>query len=196
MNNPIRLLTETAEVMEFLRSNLRRIDPEYADVEKVCLEAVQNQQTTLKPDTLPLLNAYIKAEDERIAACLRFLFWHGLHLNEACFRDPVQRKFLDLDFEDIYQETVLNSLPEAHRAYEFARSLHQQLAEDQLSLLEQVTEYYCHLETVGYKLAHYWGFRYGDELLAGVVPGYVPDTALTAAYQRMVREYLEFDPKG
>lgn len=196
MNNPIHLLAETAEVMEFLRSNLRRIDPEYAEVEKACLEAVQNLKTTLKPDTLPLLDAYIKAEDERIAACLRFLFWQGLHLNEACFRDPVQRKFLDLDFEDICQETVLNSLTEAHRAYECARSLHHELAEDRLNLLKPVTEYYCHLETVGYKLAHYWGFRYGNELLPGVVPGYVPDAALSAAYRRMVREYLEFDPEG
>jgi hypothetical protein len=61
---------------------------------------------------------------------------------------------------------------------------------------EPITEYYCHLEAAGYKLAHYWGFRYGDDLLAAVVPGYVPDLAVTVAYRRMVREYLGFDPEG
>lgn len=28
-----------------------------------------------------------------------------------------------------------------------------------------------------------------------VVPGYVPDLAVTDAYRRMVREYLGFDPE-
>lgn len=186
---------ETPDLLEALRIHLRTHDTEYAGVENACQEAVQSLKNALKPDTSLPLDAYLAAEEMRITACLRFLFWQGLHLNEACFRDPIQQRFLDLDFEDICQETILNNLPEAHRAYEAASSLHRELAEEQRSLPEPVTEYYCHLETVGYKLAHFWGFRYGDDLLPQVVPGYVPDSALTGTYRRMVREYLEFDPE-
>ena len=194
MNETIFRPVETANLLHFLRNYLRSHDPEYAEAEKSCQESILSLKSALKPDSSPLLDAYIAAEDARISTCLRILFWKGLHQNEACFRDPIQKKFLDLDFEDIFQETVLNRLPEAHQAYNCARSLHQQLAEDQLSLLEPVTEYYCHLETAGYKFAHYWGFRYGDELLPHVIPGYVSDRTLTSTYNRIVHNYLAFNP--
>ena len=155
MNETILRPVESTDLLEVLRNHLRSHDPEYQEAEKACQEAVQSLKTVLEPDISALMGTYIAAQDARITACLRFLFWQGMHQNEACFRDPIQKKFLDLDFEDICQETVLNSLPEAHQVYACARSLHQQLTEDQLSLLEPVTEYYCHLETVGYKLAHY-----------------------------------------
>lgn len=196
MNETILRPVESTNLLEVLRNHLRSHDPEYPEVAKACQEAVQSLRATLKPDISALMGTYIAAQDARITATLLFLFWQGLHQNEACFRDPIQKKFLDLDFEDICQETVLNTLPEAVRAYDCARQFHWALSEANPTVAESITEYYCHLETAGYKLAHYWGFRYGDELLSGVVPGYVPDTALTAAYRRMAREYLEFDPEG
>lgn len=195
MNEIIFRPTETVDLLAFLRNYLRTHDPEYAETEKSCQEAIQSLKSALKPDNSPLLDAYIAAEDARISACLRILFWNGLHQNEACFRDPLQKHFLDLDFEDICQEAVLNSLPEAVRAHECARQFHLALSHADQAQAEPVTEYYCHLETTGYKLAHYWGFRYGDDLLPRVMPGYVPDLAVTVAYRRMVRDYLEFDPE-
>ena len=194
MNEVIYRPAESNDLLRYLRNYLRSHDPEYSEAEKSCQKAVQSLKSTLKPDISPMLDAYIAAEDARISACLRILFWKGLHQNEACFRDPIQKKFLDLDFEDICQERVLNNLPEAVRAYDCARQFHLALSHADQEQAEPVTEYYCHLETAGYKLAHYWGFRYGDDLLPKVVPGYVPDLAVTVAYRRMVRDYLEFDP--
>lgn len=88
----------------------------------------------------------------------------------------------------------MNHLPEAVLAYDCARQFHLSLTDAENEQAEPIAEYYCHLETAGYKLAHYWGFWYGDELLPNVVPGYVPDLAVTVAYRRMVRDFLEFDP--
>ena len=195
MNEVIFRPVESAELLTFLRNYLRAHDREYAETVKSCQQAIQSLKTALKPDTSPLLDAYIAAEDARISACLRILFWKGLHQNEACFRDPIQKKFLDLDFEDICQEWVLNSLPEAVRAYDCLRQFHLALSEADKVQSEPITEYYCHLEVAGYKLAHYWGFRYGDDLLPKVVPGYIPDFAVTSNYRRMMWEYLGFDPE-
>ena len=111
MNEVIFRPVESAEPLTFLRNYLRTHDREYAETVKSCQQAIQSLKTALKPDISPRFDAYIAAEDTRISACLRILFWKGLHQNEACFRDPIQKNFLKLDFEGICQETVLNSLP-------------------------------------------------------------------------------------
>lgn len=41
-------------------------------------------------------------------------------------------------------------------------------------------------ETVGFKLAHLWGFLWGNAFFSEVVPGYTLDTALTARYAQMM----------
>lgn len=196
VTNRLHQLTETKEVMDLLRINLHRLDPDYADEENAFHGAVRSLKNELKPDSSTLVDDYISAEEDRMAACLIYLFWQGLHQNEACFRDPVQRKFLALDFEGICQETVLNGLPEAFRVYECCTSLNRVLTGKQKEHLSPIASFYSYLETVGYKLAHYWGFRYGDELLPRVVPGYIPDGGLTSAYRRTLREYLAFDPEA
>ena len=48
--------------------------------------------------------------------------------------------------------------------------------------------YYAYWETVGFKLAHLWGFQWADRFLPYVIPGYTPDTAFTAKYTAMVRK--------
>jgi hypothetical protein len=51
---------------------------------------------------------------------------------------------------------------------------------------------YAYLETVGFKLAHLWGFLWGNAFFQEVVPGYTPDTALTARYAQMVSMDIVF----
>lgn len=67
MNDIIFRPVETDYLLAFLRNHLRTHDPEYPEVEKACQEAIQSLKTTLKPDTSPLLDAYIAAEDARIS---------------------------------------------------------------------------------------------------------------------------------
>lgn len=96
MKETILRPVESTDLLEVLRNHLRSHDPEYPKVEKACQEAVQILKTVLMPDISALLDTCIAAQDTRFTASLRFLFWQGLHQNEACFRDPIQKKFLDL----------------------------------------------------------------------------------------------------
>ena len=50
-----------------------------------------------------------------------------------------------------------------------------------------------YLETVGYKLAHYFGFVFADHFLEHVIPGYYRDTVTTMQYDWALREYLKID---
>ena len=42
------------------------------------------------------------------------------------------------------------------------------------------------------KLAHLWGFLWGNAFFPEVVPGYTPDTALTARYVQMASMDIGF----
>ena len=52
--------------------------------------------------------------------------------------------------------------------------------------------FFSYLETVGFKLAHYWGFQFANRFLPGVIPGYAPDPFFTAKYRRMLEQDLAF----
>ena len=55
---------------------------------------------------------------------------------------------------------------------------------------DDILGYTTYLETFGPKLAHYFGYLLGDELLARIVPGYQPDPLLTIRYRDWVRTYM------
>ena len=64
------------------------------------------------------------------------------------------------------------------------------LTEKQKETYEAVNTYTSHLETVGPKLAHYYGYLLGNELLPWVIPGYHADSVLTIRYTDMLRQYF------
>ena len=47
-----------------------------------------------------------------------------------------------------------------------------------------------HLETVGPKLAHYYGYVLGNQLFPHVIPGYVADPQLTLRYRHTLEAYF------
>ena len=51
---------------------------------------------------------------------------------------------------------------------------------------------HAYLETAGFKLAHLWGFLWGNAFFPEVVPGYTPDTALTARHVQMASMDIGF----
>lgn len=53
---------------------------------------------------------------------------------------------------------------------------------DKLDLLDGVNSFYSYLQTVGYKVAHYYGYLLADQLLPHLVPGYYADSAYVSTY--------------
>lgn len=64
---------------------------------------------------------------------------------------------------------------------------------DRLDLTEDITDFYSYLQTSGYKIAHYFGFRLADQFLPYVIPGYTDDRVNTGHYRRTLQEYLDID---
>ena len=73
------------------------------------------------------------------------------------------------------------------------RAVEYKFAEDIQNTAMGIIHYFSYLETVGFKLAHYFGFAFADRFLGHVVPGYAPDSATTTQYAMMLQEYLDFN---
>ena len=96
---------------------------------------------------------------------------------------------MHVDFEVFLHEGIARRLPEYEKA--------QTVIDDFFSVLrlqdayvESITEYIASLETFVPKLAHYYGYMLGNDILHDLVPGYFPDTVLTMRYQSMLECYF------
>ena len=135
----------------------------------------------------------IDAIEQQCASDLLFSGLLGLKANLDNFIDPVARSFLDVDFEVYLREETAHRLPEYERAQKIRDRFYSQLTSAQRETYEDVITYTSHLETVGPKLAHYFGYLLGNELLPRVVPGYHIDSVLTIKYKSMLEDYLGKD---
>ena len=136
-----------------------------------------------------LVKEEINAIEQQCASDLLFSGFLGLKANLDNFIDPMARNFLDVDFEVYLREETAHRLPEYERAQKIRDRFYSQLTSVQKETYADVITYTSHLETVGPKLAHYFGYLLGNELLPRVVPGYHSDMVLTIKYNSMLEDY-------
>lgn len=125
--------------------------------------------------------ALAEAIDTQTASDLLFSAALGLKANLDHFHDPITRTFLEVDPEIYLRESVAHSLPQ----YIEAQKIREATECD-----DDITAYTTYLDTVGPKLAHYFGYLLGDELLPRIIPGYQPDPILTFRYHNWVCGYM------
>ena len=138
--------------------------------------AADYQQYTEATDVLQkelgyLVKDEINAIEQQCASDLLFSGLLGLKANLDNFIDPVARNFLDVDFEVYLREETAHRLPEYECAQKIRDQFYSLLSPAQKEIYEDVITYNSHLETVGPKLAHYYGYLLGNQLLPRVVPG-------------------------
>ena len=122
-----------------------------------------------------------EAIDAQTASDLLFSAALGLKANLDHFRDPIARTFLEVDPEIYLRESVAHSLPQYIEA---------QKVRNTVETNDDIIGYTTYLETFGPKLAHYFGYLLGNELLPRIVPGYQPDPILTIRYHNWVCGYM------
>jgi hypothetical protein len=106
--------------------------------------------------------------------------------------------FLKMDYEDFHRERRMATLPQVQHALKTINAFHEALRKCpgfNHELTEGITSYITYLETVGYKLAHYFGFIFADQFLEHVIPGYRSDMVTTMQYERELEDYLGLDLK-
>ena len=139
----------------------------------------------------PSVAELVDAIYRQIGSALLFSCFLGMKANLDHFIDPVSRTFLDVDPEVYLRENIARQLPDYLRAQHVQEQFYKVLSPIQSERYDEgITTYICHLEVVGPKLAHYYGFFLGNQLFPHVVPGYVSDTQLLIQYRYMLETYL------
>ncbi len=144
----------------------------------------------LAKSTAPSVEKLVDSIDRQIGSTILFSYFLGLTANWDHFIDPIDRTFLDVDTEVYLREDIARRLPDYQNAQRTQEQFYASLTPTQQDRYEDITVYISHLETVGPKLAHYYGYLLGNQLFPRIIPCYSEDTQLTLRYKHMLDHYL------
>lgn len=192
-------MTDPKAFMHEFRETLRIIDPEFFEEEVKFLAASANLEKELGSTTTPTVSEYLAAKESGFVAEAIYIGWLGFQLNIDIFNNPINALMLKGDYEDLHRERRLGTLPEVQAANETIEAFYAYMREnlkDKMDLTEDISSFYTYLQTTGYKLIHYFGFRLADHFLHYVIPGYTSDSVNTMRYSRELEEYLNVNMNG
>lgn len=176
------------ELEEYLEENF----DDFPAIRKQYKEAIEQLRTDADPGALPTVDDLVDAIEKQTASNLFFSGVLGLKSNLDHFKDPMARTVLNVDFEVYLHENAARRLPEYEKAQKVIDDFFATLSPTQKELLDAVIEYIAYLETMGPKLAHYYGYVVGNDALIKLIPGYFSDEVFTMRYQSMLACYWGF----
>ena len=176
-------------IVEDLRKVLREKDREFVPVEAKFKEAVADLTTRIgKTATQELVAAWAR----QICSDLVYAGYLGFQANLANFHNPMASQFTRLDYETFLREHIMQTMPYRNDAEAAAAAIQEAYAEALNQYEDAIRSYYVYLEVTGPKLAHFWGYRFANQFLPWVEPGYVSDGAQTSMYALELHRDLGF----
>ncbi len=166
-------------------------DPDFPPVQEACQKAAKTLVNQLGAEA----ETFLRAQNQQIISDLRYCAYLGFQANLSNFRCPGGNHFITQGSDHFLREYIMYRLPgrvSDDTIITAFQTKHGQSAEAQLDAIQN---YYIYLETVGPKLAHYWGYVFANYFLALVEPGYVYDGAQTSIYTMELSRELGFPVK-
>ena len=165
---------------------------DFPSIYQAYLDAVEKLHAELGPEAKNEIKKYITAIEQMCASNLYYAGTQGLKMNYDHFVNPMTPNctWPQVDYDDYFRPYIAESLPLYQTAYRFKEKFEKQLPEHIESVIEAVTSYETALECGGIKLAHYFGYLMGNELLCHCVPGYQPDMVLDIKYTQILERYF------
>lgn len=179
------------EGIESLLQTMTDSFDDFADVQQQYINVMHTLQQELGGNAVPAVEEEMEAIQQQITSTLLFSGLLGFKANWDHFLDPAGKTFLDTESEVYLCEHLAYQLPKYASAQKMRAQFFLLLSPQQQEMYEAVSAYVGYLEAVGPKLAHYYGYLLGNEILPWVVPGYHIDSKLTLQYQRMLEAYLD-----
>ena len=186
---PILSCLTSITMVDDLRQVLREKDPQFLPAEEKFLEAVAHLTEKLGIEEV---ERYVTAMDRQICSDLVYAGYLGFQANLQNFHNPVASQFTRLDYETFLREHIMQTLPNRTAAEDTERAFLQAHKEILSEYEEGILDYYVHLEITGPKLSHFWGYRFANQFLPWVEPGYVSDGAQTSLYALELNRDLGF----
>ena len=196
INDVLHQLTDAAAIMQDLKETLSEVDPSFRAEEERYETARDVLVEKIGDSVTPSASDYLAAMEAECAAALVYIGWQGFQLNMDIFSNPVNALLLRGDLEDLHRERRLPTVPGVQEHNRTIHAFHDALRDrhDDQHLTDGISSFYTYLETTGYKLAHYFGFRLADGFLRHVIPGYTDDSVNTTLYKMALHDALGFNP--
>ena len=175
-----------ASLVDVMTANFEEFAVEHTNF-KETIALLENQ---LGGRSSPSISEELDAICQQVGSRLVFSCFLGLTANLDHYIDPIGHTFIDVDPEIYLRENVVRQLPDYQNAQCVQERFYTSLTPEQKEKYEDISMYINHLETVGPKLAHYYGYTLGNKLFPHVIPGYVVDSQLTLRYRYMMKNYL------
>ena len=186
---PILSCLTSITMVDDLRRVLREKDPEFLPAEEKFLEVVAHLTEKLGIEEV---ERYVTAMDRQICSDLVYAGYLGFQANLHNFHNPVASQFTRLDYETFLREHIMQTMPYRNEAEAAATAIQEAYAEAMNEYEDAIRSYYVYLEVAGPKLAHFWGYRFANQFLPWVEPGYVSDGAQTSMYALELHRDLGF----
>ena len=176
-------------IVDDLRQTLWEKDPEFFPLEEKFQEAIANLTEKLG---IAEVERYVTAMDRQVCSDLVYAGYLGFQANLQNFHNPVASQFTRLDYETFLREHIMQTMPYRNEAEAAAASIQEAYEEALNEYEDAIRSYYVYLEVTGPKLAHFWGYRFANQFLPWVEPGYVSDGAQTSMYALELHRDLGF----
>ena len=188
IESTLAMITDLS-IVEDLRKVLREKDREFLPVEAKFQEAVRDLTARIGRNAA---NELVAAWDLQICSDLVYAGYLGFQANIHNFHNPVASQFTRLDYETFLREHIMQTMPYRNEAEAAATAIQEAYKEALNEYEDAIRSYYVYLEVTGPKLAHFWGYRFANQLLPWVEPGYVSDGAQTSLYALELHRDLGF----
>ena len=163
---------------------------DFPEMRKNYIAAMQKLKQQLGDDPSVSIEELEEAIEQQLQSDLLFSAVLGIKANLDNFINPVSKNFLDTDFEVFLREEMAHGLPGYSQGSKKESKFFAQLDKEQQKIYGDIQQYTTYLETTAPKVAHYYGFLMGEDLLYRIVPGYYSDISLQVRYSHIMKKYF------
>lgn len=179
-------------VVDAMVQTLYNQSDDFPDIHQAYLDAIERLYTVLGPKAKHNIRKYTVAIEQMCASNLYHAGVQGLKMNYDHFVNPMMPNCTSphVDYDDYLRPHIADSLPLYNSAYQYKEKFQKQLPKELDDVVDAVIGFECALECSGMKLAHYYGYLMGNELLRHCIPSYHSDMVLDINYTRMMEKYF------
>lgn len=179
-------------IVDAMIETLYNQDPDFPETHRTYLAAIAKLHQVLGESEKRNIQKYVVAIEQKCASNLYHAGMHGLKMNYDHFLNPMTPNctWKEVDYDDYLLPHIADQLPLFEVANRYTDQFENQLPPDLDDVKEAVLSYETALECCGMKLAHYYGYLAGNELLYFLIPGYRADTVLDIRYSHMLEQYF------
>lgn len=180
------------QVVDALIETLYVQTDDFPGIHQAYLEAIEKLYADLGPAANHSIQKYVTAIEQQCASNLFFAGVQGLKMNLEHFRNSMVPNctWAQVDYDDYLRVDLAYSLPLYEAAQKYIEKFEKNLPAELQETNDAIIRYRTALEVSGMKLAHFYGYLIGDDLLRNCVPGYQPDYVLGMRYRHMLEQYF------